>query len=235
MKSSIILGSVVIFFFLLASAACVPIGEIQEDTRTMELGKAQSAEVKLEFSAGEIKVYGGAKELMEGVFTYNVEQWKPKIDHQIRNSRAFLSIRQGDSPGIPAGEGKNFWDIYLNEEIPIHLIMEMGAGKGELNLQDVNLRSLDVDMGVGDFSVDISGRYQNDVNVYISGGVGSTTLYLPRETGVLVNIDKGIGSINSRDFIKKGDSLVNEAYGKTEVAVRVNIETGIGSIRLKTR
>lgn len=224
-----------IIFFMLGTFACVPIGELQEDLRTIELDGAESAEIKLKFRAGEIGLYGGAQELLEGVFEYNVDLWRPEIDHQIRNSKAFLSIKQGDSSGIPAGNGKNSWEIYLNEQIPLDLIMDMGAGEGDLNLEDIDLRSLEVDMGVGDLSVDLSGNYQNDVDVYINGGVGATTLYLPRDIGVRVQADKGIGSISSRDFVKKGDSLVNEAYGETNIEINVDIDTGIGSITLKLR
>ncbi|HZX10044.1 MAG TPA: toast rack family protein [Acidobacteriota bacterium] len=228
-----ILGIIVIF--ILGAFACLPIGELKEDLRTVELGTATSAEIELKFGAGEIEIYGGAEELLEGVFEYNVEQWRPEIDHQVRDSRAFLSIRQGDSTGIPAGKGKNSWEIYLNEQIPIDLIMDMGAGEGDLNFEDIDLRSLEVDMGVGDIKVDISGTYQHDMNVYIDGGVGAITLYLPRDIGVMVKADKGIGSISSRDFIKKGDTLVNEIYGETDVEIKVNIDTGIGSISLKLR
>lgn len=235
MKTDKIFILEIMVILMVGMASCVPVGELQEDSRTVELSGAQSAEIELKFGAGEIELYGGAKELMEGIFEYNVEQWRPEIDHRIRDSRSFLSIQQGDSHGIPAGNGKNFWDIYLNEQIPIDLNMDMGAGEGDLNLQDINLRSLDVDMGVGDLSVDISGNYQHDVDVYINGGIGSTTLYLPRDLGVMVRADKGIGSISSRDFIKKGDVLVNEVYDGDEVQVKVNIDTGIGSITLKLR
>lgn len=229
----IILGITTIF--LLMEVTCVPIGELQEDSRTVELKGAQSAQVELQFAAGEIKLSGGAKELLEGVFEYNVEQWRPEIEHQIRNSKALLSIKQGDSKGIPAGNGKNYWDIYLNEQIPVDLIIDTGAGKGDLNLRPINLRSLEVDMGVGDLSIDLSGRYQHDVDVSIDGGVGSITLFFPREIGVMVQADKGIGTIDSKGFIKKRDFLVNEAYGKTDVEIRVEIDTGIGSIKLKLR
>jgi len=221
--------------FLMGSVTCVPVGELQENSRTVELDGARSAEIRFEFSAGEIEINGGAEELMEGVFEYNVEPWRPEIEHQMRASKAFLSIGQGDSGGIPAGNGKNFWDIYLNEKIPLELDIDMGAGGGELDLQHINLRSLNIDIGVGDLKIDLAGKYNQNVDVYINGGVGSTTLFLPKDIGVLVNVDKGIGSINSRDFIKKGDSLINESYGKTEVRVRVDIDTGIGSIDLKLR
>jgi hypothetical protein len=191
--------------------------------------------VELKFKAGEIKVYGGAEELMEGMFEYNIEQWRPEIKFHSSGSRGFLSVNQGDSSGIPAGNGKNIWGIYLNEEIPIDLDMDLGAGEGDLNLQHLNLRTVLVDMGVGDLRVDVSGSYLHDVDVTIDGGVGSITLLLPRAMGVMVHADKGLGSISSRDFIRKGDSLVNEVYGKTDVNIRVDIDAGIGSIQLKLR
>jgi len=228
-------GFVALTFFIFSFISCIPVGELQEDSRSVKLQGAETAEIELDFGAGELEVFGGADELMEGVFQYNIELWKPEIENQMRDSKAFLSVRQGNSSGIPAGNGKNFWDIFLNEKILIDLIVDMGAGEGDLHLQSLNLRSLNIDMGVGDLSVDLSGFYSDDVEVLIDGGVGSTTVYLPRDTGVMVHVDKGIGSISSRDFIKKGDHLVNEAYGKTENVVRVDIDTGIGSVTLKLR
>jgi hypothetical protein len=235
MKINKSIGFVVSISFMLSLISCIPVGELQEDFRSVKLQGAKSAEIELDFGAGELEVFGGAEELMEGVFQYNIELWKPEIENQMTESKAFLSVRQGNSSGIPAGNGKNFWDISLNEKIPIDLIVDIGAGEGDLHLQSLNLRSLNIDMGVGDLSVDLSGFYSEDVEVLIDGGVGSTTVYLPRDIGVMVHVDKGIGSINSRDFIKKGDHLVNEAYGKTENVVRVDIDTGIGSITLKLR
>ncbi|MBD3414881.1 MAG: hypothetical protein GF421_10680 [Candidatus Aminicenantes bacterium] len=225
----------VMVFLLLGSASCIPVGDLQEDSRTVKLQGVQSAEVELEFHAGEIKVCGGTEELMEGVFEYNIEQWSPEIKFNSFDSRGFLYVSQGNSSGIPAGNGKNIWDIYLNEEIALDLDMDLGAGEGDLNLQHLNLRSVRVDMGVGDLDVDVSGSYDHDVDVTIDGGVGSITLYLPKNIGVIVNADKGIGSINSRDFIKKGDSLVNKAYMESDVEIRVDIDAGIGSIKLKLR
>jgi hypothetical protein len=229
------LGLSVLIFLLFASVTCVPIGELQEDSRTVELKGARAVEARFYFGAGQIEMFGGTKHLLEGVFEYNIQRWRPEIDYRIEGSRGFLSVRQGDSAGIPAGNGRNFWDIYLNEDIPLDLIIDMGAGEGELDLKDLNLTSLDIDIGVGELEVDISGRYEIDLDVVIDGGVGSTTVYLPRDTGVIVQVDKGIGSISSRDFIKKGKYFVNEAYGKTDVEIRVDIDAGIGSITLKLR
>jgi hypothetical protein len=228
-------GFAVLVFLLFGAVTCVPIGELQEDSRTVELKGARSVEARFYFGAGQIEIFGGTKHLLEGIFEYNIQQWRPEINYRIEDSKGFLSVRQGNSSGIPAGNGKNSWDIYLNEDIPLDLMVDMGAGEGDLDLKDLNLMSLDIDIGVGELEVDISGRYQNDFDVVIDGGVGSTTVYLPKDTGVIVQVDKGIGSINSRDFIKKGKYLVNEAYGKTDVEVRVDIDAGIGSITLKLR
>ncbi len=233
MRINKLYGMGLMVFLLFVASSCIPTGELQEDSRKVDLEGAQSVEVKIEFGAGEIEVSGGAEGLMAGVFQYNVEQWRPEVDYRVRDNRGFLSVRQGNSSGIPAGNGKNLWDIYLNEQIPVDLIIDMGAGEGDLNLQHINLISLDLDMGVGELNVDLSGKYLHDVNVSIDGGVGSTTLFLPRDIGVMVKASKGLGSMSSKGFIKKGDTLVNEAYGKTDVEINVKIDTGIGSITLK--
>jgi hypothetical protein len=214
---------------------CVGVGETEVETKTIELGNAESAVVVLDMGAGELEVHGGARELLEATFTYNVDKWKPKIDYDSSSSRSALKIRQGSTDGIPFGDTKNRWDISLSETIPIDLTIEMGAGQGILDLRDIQLSALDIDGGVGELSLDISGERDRDLDVDIDGGVGSATIYLPEDIGVNVHVDGGIGSVNAPDMIKRNGLYTNDAFGKSDVTITVRIDAGIGSIDLKTR
>lgn len=76
-----VLELAVLFFLLFVSVTCIPIGELQEDSRTVELEGARFVEARFYFGAGQIEIFGGTKNLLEGVFEYNIERWRPEIDH----------------------------------------------------------------------------------------------------------------------------------------------------------
>lgn len=216
-------------------SACVTVGELQEETRTVELGKAQSVELELNMGAGELRVQGGAEELMEGYFSYNVERWKPEIDYYIAGRRGILKVQQRSSCGVPVGNTKNRWEITLSNDVPFEIEVDFGAGEGRLDFRGLKLESLNIDMGVGDLTVDFTGERTENLDVDIDGGVGSGTLYLPEHIGVRVEINGGIGSVNAMDMNKKGKIYTNEVFGKTDVSIDIKIDAGIGSIDLILR
>lgn len=227
-----------IFFLILSITgmlACVKVGELVEDTHTVQLGAAESVELELDMGAGELVLYGGADDLMEGYFRYNVERWQPEIDYYISDRKGILEIQQGKSSGIPVGNTRNKWDISLSNDVPIDINIDFGAGKGKLDFRGLKLKSLDIEMGVGSLKVDLSDEWTQNLDVDIEGGIGSATVYLPEDIGVRVNVEKGIGSVNARGLTKSGHFYTNDAYGKTDVSIELNIEAGIGSIDLSLK
>ena len=221
--------------FIAILSACVPVDELKEETHSIPLGEVETAEIILKIKEGELYLQGGADQLMEGAFIYNVERMKPNIEYSVVGNHVEVEVRQGKKSGLVLGKKKNKWDISLREDIPFDLVIDLGAGKGDLDLRGLILDSLVVDMGVGDVEVDLTGEHRHDLNVNIDGGVGRIALYLPESIGVRVAVDKGIGSVNARDFSKNNNIFTNEAYGESEITIKVEIDAGIGSVELKLR
>lgn len=215
--------------------ACVGIGETEVETYTIELGSVDSVIVDMDMGAGELKIHGGARELMEATVTTNVAEWKPTINYHDTGRQGVLKIRQGKAKGIPMGDTENRWDISLNEDVLIDLRIDVGAGAGTLDLRDIQLSTLDIDAGVGELKLDLSGGRGQDLNVDIDGGVGSATIILPDEIGVRVHVNGGIGSVHAHGLYKDDHVYMNDAFGQSEVAITIQIDAGIGSIELKTR
>lgn len=111
----------------------------------------------------------------------------------------------------------------------------MGAGQGILDLRDIRLSALDIDGGVGELKLDLSGERDQDLNVDIDCGIGSAMIYLPADIGVSVHINGGIGSVNAHGLYKKNGVYKNDAFGESDFAITIQIDAGIGSIELKTR
>ena len=74
---------VLLLSVLLAICSCdqggdrVSIGQMRNESKTIEIGAAKSVQVNLNMKAGELKVGGGATGLLEANFNYNVPEWKP--------------------------------------------------------------------------------------------------------------------------------------------------------------
>ena len=214
---------------LLASAGCHidtdHRGKISESlVRTVPLGDAKEAEVEIHLGAGELRLGGGAKELLEADFTYEKAGSKPEIDYHITSGSGKLSVRHG---------GGGVTDIRLKDDVPMDLEVKLGAGKSELNVGSLALRKLDVKVGVGECTVDLAGDWKEDLKASIKGGIGRATIRLPEDTGVRVRARGGIGEIRRGPLEQKGDAFVNEAYGKTPVTLDIEVEGGIGEINLE--
>lgn len=216
-------------------AACETATEPEVKIQKVGLREADFVEVDIHMGAGELNLEGGAADLMEGTFRYNVERWTPEVDYQVFNKQGKLSIRQRKKHGLHLGRTENTWDIRLNNHVPMDMAINLGAGSSDLDLRELSIRRLDVDMGVGELSLDLSGERKEDLNAKIEGGIGHGTIYLPENIGIRAEIKGGIGSIHAPGFHKDGHIYTNDAYGKTAASIGLRIEAGIGSIELRLR
>jgi len=233
------LGRGFLFFALVAMCGCdfnrerVATGELRKDVKTVALGGARSAQVTLNMKAGELRVTGGATDLLDGDFIYNVAEWKPELTYEVNGGVGNLQVTQ---PGSDASVGntRNEWDVRLNSATPTELNVNMGAGRATLTLSGMALNRLEFNMGAGETTVDLTGNWRKDLSAQIHGGVGKATVRLPRDIGVHVIAHGGLGAINAHDLQKEGDAYVNELYGKSPITLSVEVEGGVGEIDLET-
>lgn len=226
---------------LLASGGCVvPGGSVDlvdtvTESRTVELGDAESVDVFLDTNIGNFEVRSGASGLMEADFTYNVAEWKPLVKYSESGSRGTLTLKQPDleSKNVPNG-ARNEWDIRLTTDVPMSIFLDSGVGEVVMELKGIPLARLDVDQGVGSVDIDLGSEMTGDADLSIDGGIGEIVLTLPEGIGVRVDADMGIGSFSAPGFSKRNGYYVNEGFGESDVNVEVNIDAGIGSVLVKT-
>ncbi|MFC2158855.1 toast rack family protein [Acidobacteriota bacterium] len=224
-----------LIFGLVMFSACESVGRMREESHDVPIRGVETARVELDIGAGEMVVEGGARDLLEGYFRWNVRRWEPRVDYTVKNGKARVKVKQMKGPRLALGNAKNKWEISLNKDIPLDLYVDCGAGETRLNLRDLNLRSVIVDMGVGELRLDVSGRYTHDIDITVDGGIGSATVIFPRDIGVRVDVDGGLGSIDARDFNKRKSVYTNDAYGETDTRIKVKMDVGIGSLDLKLK
>ena len=199
-------------------------GRAETITRSVQLGEAKFVQVQIHMGAGELRLAGGASDLLEGDFTSEHPTLEPKINYQVSGDRGMLSVRQ------PTG---GEMDIRLRNDVPMDLEVKLGAGESKLIVGSLDLRRLNVNVGVGECTVDLAGDWKENLKALIKGGIGEATVLLPEDTGVRVSAHGGIGEICRGPLMQKGDAFVNEAYGKTPVTLDIEVKGGIGQINLE--
>src|SRR5215210_9440137 len=71
------------------------VGKMQEESKSVDLKNADSVRAQLKMGAGELNVTGGADRLMDGDFSYNVSEWKPKVSYAVSGGEGEHIVKQG--------------------------------------------------------------------------------------------------------------------------------------------
>jgi hypothetical protein len=215
---------------------CAPrarVGELRTESQSVELGDASSVRIEIDFGAGDLQVSGGAQELLEADFTYNVARLKPEVEYE----DGTLAVSQPDEKGLPdlrnITDFRNDWGLHLYDDLPMDLQVNVGGGTGDLQLAGLSLTGLDVSLGAGDFTVDLRGDWARDLDVTIDAGAADINVLLPEDIGVRVDVERGPVMIETSGLAKDGDVYTNAAYGVSEVTLQVDMDAGIGRINLE--
>jgi hypothetical protein len=234
MKQLAVLLVIVALFMGSCGAQEQQVGEMQRESQAMDLENVKSVRAHLTMGAGELKVSSAADAMMEADFSYNVADWKPEVSYDVNGESGELSVEQGNSEGVRlGGDARNEWDLRFNDEVPTDLVVEMGAGESDLDLDSLTLTGLDLEMGAGETTVDLTGDYGRGFDASIEGGVGEATVLVPSEVGVRVRAEGGLGKINAEGFRREGQAYVNDAYGDSHVTLDVDVRGGVGQINLE--
>lgn len=225
---------VLVAFMVSGCLSFVRPGEVRTEEQAVELQGAETADVTIAMGAGQLSLSGGAPELMEAQFTYNIDRWEPQINYQVDGARGVLSVTQPSEVSIPEPSTVQYtWDIQLSDSVPVDLDVSLGAGEGNLDLSSIVLRSLDVEMGAGEAIVILTGDYDESFDANIRGGVGSATVMLSNDVGVRVEVSGGLGSLNVAGFNQDGNVYTNDAYETSDVTINIRMEGGVGEITLQ--
>jgi hypothetical protein len=222
----------------LATAGCTVDDRPDRWTRhthqSVDLGRAESVRADIEIGAGELHIRGGAEKLLEAEFTYNREDWKPQIIYDGGGFRGMLTVKQPNNVNSFGHVNYN-WDLRFNDSVPLDLRVNCGAGQGKLEIGRLDLRSVEVNMGVGQIEADLRGRPKRDYDVKIDGGIGEAIVYLPNTVGIVADAKGGIGGVDVQGLHKSGDRWVNDLYenGRDTPTIHVAVNGGIGSIKLR--
>jgi hypothetical protein len=205
-------------------------GPLETSAQSVDLKGAKSVDVHVDMGAGELIMQGGATDLMDADFRYRSSVRKPDVEYNVSGAHGTLTVKQPS--GHSMGGDKTTWDLRLNQDVPLDVRVNLGAGEGRLKLGNTTLHSLDVEVGAGQMNVDLTGHPHGDIDVRIRGGVGEANVRLPRQARLDVEAHGGIGQITTHGLTKRGDRWVNEPAEQSDATIHVSVNGGIGQINL---
>jgi DUF4097 and DUF4098 domain-containing protein YvlB len=230
-----------LIFISVLALGCARAGEIRTERRSVELEGAESVRTDLSMNSGNLVVAGGAENLMDATFTYNVPQWKPDVSYEGIGEEKNLVVEQPDVPGATFGNVSNDWEILLNEDVPMDLSVSNSSGDGELDVGDLSLRSLSIETSSGDVSADLGGDQPllEEVEIDSSSGdvgVDMTGVY-SSPMGFEVDLSSGDLTMDlTGEWAENVEGDVSVSSGTTtlelpeNVGVYVEAETSSGDV-----
>lgn len=209
------------------------VGALKSESQSVELDDAKSVRVEVNLGAGNLEVAGGAEKLLEADFNYNVARLKPEVKY----TNGTLVVRQPDVRGLPVLQGiadyRNEWGLRLNDKVPMDLNVDVGAGTSDLHLAGLSLTRLNIILGAGIYTVDLSGDWAQNLDVTIDAGAADLSVRLPKDVGARVKVDDGPHTIDANGLEWDGGVFTNAAYGASGVTLNVDMKAGIGTINLE--
>ena len=198
-----------------------PVGPTQVDDIALPIPTGDgTVQLTLSFGAGTLLLHPGTDSLVSGTATYNVEDFKPVVTME----GLIASIVQGDwkMESIPSMDDiKNEWDLSLGV-VPMDLIIEAGAYKGEFELGGLALENLTVSDGASDVEVTFSEPNTTEMTLlkYKTGASNVSLIGLGNADFSAMEFDSGAGNY-TLDF-----------SGTLRRDASVSIETGVSNITL---
>jgi N-terminal domain of toast_rack, DUF2154 len=207
-------------------------GPVEYSSESVELDNSEQVHVELIMGAGDLRLTDGAQKLVRADFSYNVPSWKPEVRYTRDGARGSLRIEQPGRNHSTLNKSQYRWDVQLNNKVPVDLAVRFGAGQARLDLGSLQLRGVQLEMGVGQLDMDLRGKVKHSYNVSIQGGIGQATVRLPADAGIYAEAHGGIGSIQVRGLRHEGGHWESESYERAENKIRIDVQGGIGAIHL---
>jgi hypothetical protein len=256
----------------------VTAGPTMTDSIKIAEPDAQQADVTLSFGAGKLSLAPGADgALITGEATYNVQDFKPKVE--INGSEIRLETGNLQLNGVPHFDQnlKNDWNLKFSA-MPMKLSISAGAYEGDYEfgglalqsleimdgaanvqakfsepnrtvmdvlryitgasnvklsgLANANFRSMTFRSGAGDYTLDFSGKLQNDAVVTVESGISRVILIVPDGVSAKVVFKGGLANVKmSGSWEKSGDGYELKGSGYKLI---ITVEMGAGDLELRT-
>ena len=203
------------------------------DRVVQELAGATSADVRIAFGAGSLRI-GALKDsgnLIEGTVATGRGE-RILRDFQLNGGVAHFELRNEGMSFGPFGwrHGDRTWSLDLSSSVPMALNVSTGVGQSTLDLSSLKVTDLRVSSGVGQTEVWLPA--QGRVTARVSGGVGQLIVTIPEGMAARIHGSAGLGglSVAQRFARQGGGDYVSSNYATADDRVDLDISGGVGEV-----
>ena len=113
------------------------------------------------------------------------------------------------------------------------LVVDVGAASfTALHLGNANADEVRVRGGMGAVDLDFSGSWQRDLSVVTRLGIGKTTLRVPADVGVRIEIQRVAAGFDHEGMVKRDDAWYSRNWETAPRKLRIRAETVFGALEL---
>ena len=127
---------------------------------------------------------------------------------------------------------RSTWQLGINSDVELDLEVDIGVGDVTLDVSDLTVDNAWLDFGIG--RADTTLPREDGAEVMVDGGIGTVTIRVPEDVGARIFLDAGlVGRWLPSDYTHDGDTYTSPNYARADTRVDVTIGLGIGSIRVQ--
>jgi hypothetical protein len=211
---------------------------MESEQASIALDGAARAEIRIHHGAGRLVISGGAgpQEAAAGTFSGGVTR------HSSRHGDALdVELRVPEDVWFRGGGFWFFgawspilWDVRLNEQIPLKLDLETGAGENRIDLTSVKAEDIRLKTGASSSELTLP-AHAGRTRVKISSGAASVVVRVPEGVAANIRIQSGLAGVNidERRFPRSGNGYTSPDYTQADNVAEIEVETGVGSIEIR--
>jgi len=198
-----------------------------------ERGDADAAAISLDSTVGEITIGAlvDSTDLMKGTIQVVNDEELRRTVSEGDPMEVTVTARGSKRHGYIGVYQRSTWQLGINSDVELDLEVDIGVGDVTLDLSDLTIDNATLDFGIG--RADATLPQVNGAEVMVDGGIGTVTIRVPEDVGARIVLDAGlVGRTLPSGYTHDGDTYTSSNYSRADTRVDVTIGLGIGSIRV---
>lgn len=197
---------------------------------------AETSYGKLNLNIGAARININAEE--NNLLVVNAQGTKLDYSNTYKNNKetAVFSFANKNHNPIVFSTRNNSYNFKLNENVIWDLDLDLGAISGTLDLENIAIKSIDLDMGAGNLDIILGNKYDRS-NININSGASGLNIIVPKDVGMKIKLDSSLSKVNIEDLnlIKLGSYYITPGYEEKDAKLEFNVNMGVGKVDFKIK
>jgi predicted membrane protein len=211
--------------------------ETKKSIASTEYPTVSKRTVKAELGLGKLVLNDSTEAVIANlVAKHSTTFGVPKFEHSLSGQNLEVELSQSDKfGGWFNGFSELRYELSLGmPELLTDLDLELGTGAAELKLKTLRVDKVTIEVGTGSVDVDFSAASVPTSEIKLAVGTGSIAIRLPKEVGLAIKHEVGLGGFSVDNNKLKGDGEYKTSnYDTATVKVAIRGEVGTGSISVE--